>query len=436
MAITASSPAESNRPSPLTPPVTPDATREAERFGRVDEQGNVWVRDGESERIVGSYPDGVPEDPLALYVRRFVDLETTVNLFEARLPSLAPKDIDETLKTLRTAAEQPAAVGDLPGLRARIEKLAERAEQRKQQAKAERKEAKEQALAQRTSVVERAEALAQQDPAQTHWKNSRQELGQLLEEWKGLQHRGPRLDRPREDALWKRFSSARTLFDRHRRQFFSALDQQQGQVKAVKEAIIAEAESLQSSTDWRETSGAFRELMRRWKAAGRASRKEDDALWARFRAAQQVFYDARRAADAAEDQEYQANLAAKEKLLAEAEALVPIADLEAAKRALRDVEDRWEQVGRVPSSALTRVEGRLRAVEQAVRDAEDREWKRSNPETRARGTDMAHQLEQQIAQLGAQVERAKSEGGARLADLQETLETKRAWLRQIQSSLK
>lgn len=436
MAIEASSPAEGNRPTPLTPPVTRDAASEARRFGRVDEQGNVWVRDGEGERIVGSYPDGVPEDPLALYVRRFVDLETTVNLFEARLPTLAPKDIDETLTTLRAAAAEPAAVGDLASLRARIETLAERAEVRKQQAKAQRKAAKEQALAQRTAVVERAEGIAAQDPSRTHWKNSRQELGRLLEEWKSLQHRGPRLDRSREDALWKRFSSSRTLFDRHRRQFFSALDAEQGRVKAAKEAIIAQAEAMQNSTDWRETSAAYRDLMRRWKAAGRASRKEDDALWARFRAAQQVFYDARHAADAAEDQEYEANLAAKEKLLAQAEALVPVKDLEDAKRRLRDIQDRWEQVGRVPSAALARVERRLRGVEQAVREAEDRQWKRSDPEKVARGTAMARQLERQIAELTAQVEKSRDEDGDRLRDLQETLKTKTAWLHQIQSALK
>ena len=134
-----------------------------------------------------------------------------------------------------------------------------------------------------------------------------------------------------EDELWKRFSSARTQFDRHRRQFFSQLDQAQSEAKRIKEALIAEAEALSSSVDWSRTSSAYRELMNRWKAAPRASRKEDDALWARFRAAQQVFFDARRAKDEATDAEYRENLAAKEAILVDAEAILPVKDIERAK---------------------------------------------------------------------------------------------------------
>ena len=66
-------------------------------------------------------------------------------------------------------------------------------------------------------------------------------------------------------------------------------------MRAAKEALIKRAEEMQNSTDWAGTSAKYRDLLAEWKKAGRASRKEDDALWARFRAAQQVFYDARRA---------------------------------------------------------------------------------------------------------------------------------------------
>ena len=255
-------------------------------------------------------------------------------------------------------------------------------------------------------------------------------------EWKTLQRRGPRLEKAVEDELWKRFSSARTQFDRHRRQFFSQLDQAQSEAKRVKEALIAEAEALSSSVDWSRTSSAYRELMNRWKAAPRASRKEDDALWARFRAAQQVFFDARRAKDEATDAEYRENLAAKEAILVDAEAILPVTDIERAKAQLRLIQDRWEEVGRVPSSDLHRIEGRLRAVEAAVREAEEKEWRRTNPETRARAAGMVGQLEEQIAQLERSLADAEAKGDNKAASaVRETLETKRAWLAQISSSM-
>ncbi|QWW20476.1 DUF349 domain-containing protein [Schaalia sp. 19OD2882] len=405
-------------------------------FARIDEVGNVYVIDEGGERIVGAYPEGLPADPLALYVRRFEDLQATVKLFEDRLATMSPKDIDQTLATITAAVVQPNAIGDLPGLRARVEAVTARAQERKEQAREERRIAKENALAERTALVERAEEVVAQDPERTHWKQSGQALRDLLEEWKAQQRRGPRLDKSVEDGLWKRFSAARTLFDRHRRQYFSALDQAQSEAKRIKEQLIAEAEALQTSTDWGATSAAYRALMDRWKVAPRASRKEDDALWARFRAAQQVFFDARRAKDQATDAEYRENLVAKEALLVEAEAIVPVGDLDAAKTALRSVQERWDEIGRVPSADHPRLDQRLRAVEGAVRAAEDREWRRTNPETRARAEGMLGQLEAQVARFEADLAAAEAAGNAKKTkELADTLATKKAWLEQIRSSM-
>ena len=418
-------------PSAGTPPEVP-----AHPFARIDAEGTVYVKDGDSERAIGAYPEGIPAQPYALYERRYADLEASVRLFEDRLAQLAPREIDTTLASIREQIAEPNVVGDLAALRRRVDRVAEAAQARKETAREERKAAKAQALAQRTDVVERAEAIVAQDPARTHWKNSGQALRELLEEWKTLQRRGPRLDKSTEDELWKRFSAARSQFDRLRRQYFSQLDQAQSEAKRIKERLIAQAEALQTSTDWGRTTAAYRDLMNQWKAAPRASRREDDALWARFRAAQQVFFDARRAKDEATDAEYRQNLAAKEEILVEAEAILPVTDLEKAKAQLRRIQDRWEEVGRVPSSDLHRVEGRLRAVEAAVREAEEREWQRTNPETRARAAGVLGQLEGQIADLEAELARAEASGDKKRAEsVRDALTTKRAWLDQISSTI-
>ncbi|EPD30434.1 DUF349 domain-containing protein [Gleimia europaea] len=394
-------------------------------FGRVDDEGNVWVKENGGERQVGSYPDGVPDKPLALYTRRFEDLAAKVNLFEMRLPTLAAREIEQTLKSLDEEIKEPAAVGNLDALRARVAKLHDAA-----------KERKEEALADREAVVVEAESIAAQDPERTQWKNSGQRLRDLLDEWKALQRKGPRLDRADEDALWKRFSSARTRFDRHRRQFFSALDSRQAEVKRVKEALIEEATALQNSTDWGRTSAAYRDLMDRWKAAGRASRKEDDALWKRFREAQQVFFDARRANSEAVDSAYRENLKVKEALLEEAEALLPIDSLEATIKKLRDIQDRWEEAGHVPRADMNRVESRMRAVEKAVRDAEEEQWRRTDPETKARAEGMLGQLADSIAELEADLAKAEADGNEKkVASIRDALATKRAWQEQIQGSV-
>ena len=421
--------------APAEPAVDPQEAMDAAKWGRVDGEGRVYVQDGGAEREVGQFPDAPIAEAMAFYVRRYLDLKATIDLFATRLPQLSVREIDSTLSSISESLTEPAAVGDLEGLRARFAALKTVAAERREAVAAERTAAKEQALKERTAIVERAEAIAEQDPARTQWKNSGAELRELLESWKAAQRRGPRLDRPTEDGLWKRFSHARTTFDRHRRQFFSELDAKQAQVRAAKEALIKRAEELSGSTDWAGTSAKYRGLMEEWKKAGRASRKEDDALWARFRAAQQVFYDARRAKDAATDAEYAENLKVKEALVAKAEALLPVKNVKAAKKALRPIQDAWEEAGRVPRSALRRIEGRMRAVEDAIREAENAEWRRTDPETKARAEGLAGQLESSIAALEKDLAAATAAGNAKkIAEAEAALTARRAWLEQVRRS--
>ena len=417
---------------PAEPAVDPQEAMDAAKWGRVDGEGRVYVQDGGAEREVGQFPDAPIAEAMAFYVRRYLDLKATIDLFATRLPQLSVREIDSTLSSISESLTEPAAVGDLEGLRARFAALKTVAAERREAVSAERAAAKEQALKERTAIVERAEAIAEQDPARTQWKNSGAELRELLESWKAAQRRGPRLDRPTEDGLWKRFSHARTTFDRHRRQFFSELDAKQAQVRAAKEALIKRAEEMQTSTDWAGTSAKYRDLLAEWKKAGRASRKEDDALWARFRAAQQVFYDARRAKDEAVDAEFAENLKVKEALVAKAEALLPIKDIKAAKKALRPIQDAWEEAGRVPRGAVRRIEGRMRAVEDAIREAENAEWRRTDPETKARAEGLAGQLQDSIASLEKDLAAAQAAGDTKkVAEAEAALTARRAWLDQV-----
>ena len=431
-------PATTGRLAPAVPP-PPDLSEEdalhAATFGRVDEEGRVWVREAAGEREVGQYPDTPAAEALAFYVRRYADLHAKVGLFETRLAAtdLGVKEIDGTLEHLTAELEAPAAVGDLDGLRARLATLRERADARRAAVEEERTAARAAAAESRTAMVEAAEKIAGTDPAKMQWRPAGEQLRVLLEQWKEAQRRGPRLDRATEDALWKRFSHARSTFDRERRRWFAELEKANAGAREAKERIVAEAEALAKSTDWGAASATFRDLMTRWKSAGRANRKDDDALWARFRAAQDAFFAARDEHHKATDAEFGANLQLKLALLEEAERLVPIKDLGAAKGELRSIQDRWEKVGKVPRGDVQRVEGRLRAVEQAVRDAEQSRWQRTNPETRARAEGAAAQLVAAIAGLEADLAKARAAGDARkVAEIEESLTARRAWLEQVE----
>lgn len=406
-------------------------------WGRVDDDGTVWVRTSEGERAVGQYPGASTEEALAYFARKYDDLAAQVSLLEQRIGAghVSGQDAETSIRRLSEAVRDAHAVGDLEGLLARLTALAPLVEARRAEAEAARQEARGRAQAERTALVEEAEAIAGVDAERIPWKTSGDRLRELFDEWRRLQ-RESRLDKRTEDELWKRFSHARTAFDRKRRAHFGALDEQHSQAKAVKEKIVAEAEQLSTSTDWGATAAAYRDLMTRWKAAGRAARKDDDTLWTRFRAAQDAFFAARNAAAAETDHEFRENLTAKEALLAEAEALLPVQDVQAARSVLRGIQERWEAAGRVPRADLGRIEGRLRTVEQAIRDAEQERWARTNPQARARAEDAVRQLETTIENLRRRLEKAQTAGDTRAAnEAEQAISAREEWLAQARRAL-
>jgi Domain of Unknown Function (DUF349) len=409
----------------------------AEQWGRVDDDGTVWVRTSQGERVVGQYPGATPEEALAYFGRKFDDLAAQLSLFEQRIAAghVSAAETEAGVQRLAAAIADAHAVGDLDALAARVESLQPLADQRRAEVEQARAQARAEAVVQRTALVDEAEAIAAVEVERIPWKSSGDRLRELFEEWRRLQ-REARLDKHTEDELWKRFSHARTAFDRKRRQHFGALDEQRNQAKAAKEALVAEAEALSASTDWASTAGAYRDLMVRWKVAGRAARKEDDALWARFRAAQDAFFAARNSAVESTDAEFRENLAVKEALLERAEALLPVTDVQAARATLRDLQEEWESAGKVPRADMGRVEARLRAVEQAVRSAEEDRWARSNPQARARAEDAVRQLESGITSLQAALEKARSAGREKaVRETEQALAARQEWLVEARKAL-
>lgn len=409
-------------------PTGPTAVEDA--FGRVDEAGEVFVRTPEGERHVGSWQAGEPQEALAFYERKYADLVVQVDLAEQRLASgaAAPGDAEAVLSRLREALAEPAVVGDLAGLRARLDALEQRVVASRAERRAARARALEQARVRKEAIADQAASVAEgQD-----WRHGAERLRALLEEWKSL----PRLDKPTDDALWRRFSGARTHYTRRRKAHFAEVGARQEAAQRAKEGLVAEADALSGSTDWGQTTRAYRDLMARWKAAGPAPKPADDALWRRFRAAQDTFFAARQAAQSQRDSRHQASVAAKEALLAEAESLLPVRDWKAARETLRSLHERWEAIGDAPRQALRGLDARLRRVEDAVRTAEQSEWQRSNPEARARAAGTVAQLQASIAELDGEAAAARARGDRQAADrLEEAAAARRDWLAQARRAL-
>ncbi|MEI5675009.1 MULTISPECIES: DUF349 domain-containing protein [unclassified Nocardioides] len=392
-------------------------------WGRVDDDGTVYVRTADGERSVGQYPEGTPDEALTFFTERYAALAFEVELLEQRVNSgvLSPEEAAESVKTVKAQVVDANAVGDLVSLAGRLDALGPIIARQRDARREERAQKSAEAKAAKEQLVADAEKIAEG----TDWRHGANRLRDLLEQWKAL----PRIDRASDDALWRRFSTARTAYTRHRKAHFAELNEQREGARAIKERLATEAESLAGSTEWGPTAGRYRDLMKQWKAAGPAPKDVDDALWKRFRGAQDAFFGARDAENAALDQEFAANAEVKEALLVEAEALLPVGDVDAAKRTFRDIADRWDAAGKVPRDRIKDLEARIRKVEQAIRAVEEEAWAKSDPEKSARADDMVSKLEQAIAKVEADLEKARAAGNdKKIKELEENLESRRSFL--------
>ncbi|KLO39892.1 DNA repair ATPase [Mycobacterium nebraskense] len=394
----------SSGPRPTAHPVPAPPRSNPHQFGRVDDDGTVWLITAAGERIVGSWQAGDREAAFAHFGRRFDDLATEVTLMEERLAAgtgdarKIKAHASELADTLATAT----VLGDIDALARRLTSLIDHVGATVAEERSRRDEHRATQTARKEALAAEAEELGTNS---TQWKAAGDRLRAILDEWKTING----LDRKVDDALWKRYSAARETFNRRRGSHFAELDRERLGVRQAKERLCERAEELSDSTDWTATSAEFRKLLTEWKAAGRAARDVDDALWRRFKAAQDVFFTARNAATAEKDAELRANATAKEALLAEAEK-IDTSNQDAARAALRSIAEKWDAIGKVPRERSAELERRLRAVEKKVRDAGEADW--SDPQAQAR----AEQFRIRAEQYEQQAEKAAAAGRTKEAE--------------------
>jgi len=397
-------------------------------WGRVDETGTVFVREASGERAVGQYPDGTPEEALAYFERKYVELAGQVTLLEQRVKRGAPAtDVSKAVRTLTSTVATANAVGDLASLQTRLEALSGTVSELTEKQTEESKAAVEAAIAERTALVVEAETLAAQDPAKAQWKQVTATLDDIFARWQKHQADGPRLPKNDGNELWKRFRAARSTIDTHRKAFFSELDSVHKDARNKKQELVERAEAL--APKGADGIPAYRGMLDDWKAAGRAGKKFDDALWAKFKAAGDALYAAKSEVDAQDNVEFEGNLALKLELLTEAEPLLTETDRVKAKNALANIQSKWDKIGKVPRDKVKTVEDRLRKVETHVRKLDEDHWQKSNPEKQARTDGFSSQLLDAIAKLETELADAKKGGDKKkIAAAQEALDARKLWL--------
>ncbi len=407
------------------------------QFGRVGEDGTVFVRTSEGEKPVGSYPGKSAEEALAYFVRKFEALASEVALTAARITSgaMVPQDAYEAVKKLRQQVRELNGVGDLDALAQSVEQIEplieghrEAYEAKKAAESAVKAARREQILVEKEKIVAEAESLALSE----NWKVTGDRLKSLLDEWKAA----PRLDKKSDADFWKRFSASRNKFDKRRRTHFAQLEATTSKVTEAKNAIIAEAEKLATSTDWVATARRFKVLMDSWKAAGRGKKNDDAKNWARFKAAQDQFFAAKNADLEKREVSMTANLAKREELIVQIEALIPFTDVKAAKNSFRELMRSWEKIGITHRDKRASFDARLEKVEAEIKAAEADVWRKTDPAAKARAAEVVAQLTESVENYTKIAAKAQSAGNEKKAkEALESAEARKVWLVEAEKHL-
>jgi hypothetical protein len=400
-------------------------------FGRVENDGTVLVKmpDG-SEKQVGQWAAGDPNDGLAFYIRKYHEIENELSLALQRLKE-GKGNADAVFKLIervKTSLETPNFVGDISILSTKIEELQVLAAVKKAEFSAAKAIAKEKAMEKRKQLVEEAEKLINSK----QWKVTTQRFKEIVEEWKKLPHGA----KSEEQALWKRFSAARSAFDKTRRQYFSTLESGRKEASKIKSEIVTQAKAIADSKEWNDTANKFRNLMAKWKSAPILERKEEQKLWKEFKLAQDVFFAARTAALSVLDEEHSKNLEAKKVLAEKAEKILPITDIKSARQALKPIQEEWSKIGHVSRKDKDKIEARLKAVEEAIRNAEKNELNRTDPAKSARAQSTMELIEAKLIKTEKERESALSSGDTKKAEkLALTIESQKMLLEATKTAL-
>ena len=399
-------------------------------FGRVAEDGTVYVRTPDGEKAVGSYPGKSPEEALGYFVRKFEALASEVALLAARVRSgaMVPQDATIAVNRLRTNVKELNGVGDLQALATAVEQIIPAIEDgrgayeaKKLAEKALKAAQRETALAVKEKIVAEAQSLALSES----WKTTGDRLKVLLDEWKVA----PRLDKKTDAEMWKKFSSSRNKFDKRRRTHFATLDAAQNKVAEAKNAIVTEAESLATSKDWVATARRFKALMDLWKASGRGKKNEDAKLWARFKIAQDQFFASKNADLEKREESMKANLEKRDALITQIEALLPISNAETASKAFREFARQWDKIGMTQREKRAALDTRFAAVETQIKAAQEVQWRKTDPVAKSRANDVVRQLEEAVGNYEKQAEKAQASGNAKkAAEALAAVEARRQWL--------
>ena len=211
-------------------------------------------------------------------------------------------------------------------------------------------------LALKSELCSKTEALVEQPyTSRKEWNKASERLVEIQKMWRTIGF-APKKDNTR---IYERFRTACDRFFEAKREFYAGVKSEMEHNLALKQELCEAAEALQSSEDWKHATEELLALQAKWKGVGAVSRRHSDAIWKRFRAACDCFFERKSQYFASIESEHEVNLQKKLALLDE----MSSADVrEGGYDMIKDFQSRWSEIGYVPIKQKDAIQKRYKAA--------------------------------------------------------------------------
>ncbi|MGM9774523.1 MAG: DUF349 domain-containing protein [Candidatus Egerieousia sp.] len=277
------------------------------------------------------------------------NLEAKEKLCEKAEALVEDKDAVQAFYNLQKLHEEwkelgPVAKEERESIWARFKEATSKINKKHQEYFDNQKEEQKKNFELKSALCEKAEEIAStQSDESSLWNSLSKKMEALQAEWKGIGF----ASKKENQKIYDRFRAACDKFYDAKREYYAKFkDVMQDNLKK-KEELCEAAEKIKESTEWKKATDQLINLQKQWKTIGPVTRKQSDAVWKRFRAACDEFFENKAKHYGAEDQKFEDNLKAKLALIEEIKAYQP-AGKEADEAALEEFHNKWNAIGYVP----------------------------------------------------------------------------------------
>ncbi len=211
-------------------------------------------------------------------------------------------------------------------------------------------------LDKKNTICEKAEAIAETQGDERDWNALSKEMENLQIEWKAIGF----ASKKENQKIYDRFRAACDKFYNAKRDFYSNFKRVMQENLDRKIALCEQAEALKESQDWKKTTDQLIGMQKRWKEIGPVARKQSDIVWKRFRAACDMFFENKAKFFSTVEESYDDNLKKKQELVDEINSYKTESKQSENLEALKDFQNRWNEIGYVPLKEKERVQAAYR----------------------------------------------------------------------------